>query len=62
MINRERVNERDSVILIATKSQPFGPQNNDKIEFPHGIYTNKYNDAVWGGEDIALHQLVAVWK
>ena len=62
LIEKGLLNEGDSVILVAAKSLPFVPQNNDKIEFPHGTYTIKYNDAVWGGEDIALHQLVAVWK
>ena len=58
LIEKGLLNEGDSVILIAAKSLPFAPQNNDKI----GTYTIQYNDAVWGGEDIALHQLVAVWK
>ena len=57
-IERGLINEGNVVILIAAKSLPFMPQNNDAIEFPHCSYTIKYNDAVWGGEDVALHQLI----
>ena len=56
------INDGNVVILIAAKSLPFMPQNNDLIEFPHCSYTIKYNDAVWGGEDVALHQLIGVAK
>ncbi|EMG30077.1 hypothetical protein [Campylobacter showae] len=61
-IERGLINEGNVVILIAAKSLPFMPQNNDLIEFPHCAYTIKYNDAVWGGEDVALHQLIGVAK
>ena len=61
-IERGLINEGNVVILIAAKSLPFMPQNNDVIEFPHCSYTIKYNDAVWGGEDMALHQLIGVAK
>lgn len=61
-IERGLINEGNVVILIAAKSLPFMPQNNDVIEFPHCSYTIKYNDAVWGGEDVALHQLIGVAK
>ena len=62
LIEKSLLNEGDNVILVAAKSLPFMPQNNDAIEFPHCSYTIKYNDAVWGGEDVALHQLIGVAK
>ena len=34
LIEKRLLNEGDNVILVAAKSLPFMPQNNDVIEFP----------------------------
>ena len=60
LVEKGLLNEGDNVILVAAKSLPFVPQNNDIVEFKDCSYVVKYNDAVWGGEDIALHQLIGV--
>ncbi|WP_169975852.1 hypothetical protein [Campylobacter sp. RM16191] len=62
MVEKGLITLEDNVILIAAKSLPFMPRNNDEIVFPHATYAIKFNDAVWGGEDVALHQLVGVAK
>lgn len=61
-IEKTLIEEGSVMILIAAKSLPFMPRNNDEIVFPHATYAIKFNDAVWGGEDVALHQLVGVAK
>ncbi|MCD8213263.1 MAG: hypothetical protein LUC34_04325 [Campylobacter sp.] len=62
LVEKGLINEADNVILIAAKSLPFMPNVNDLIVFPEKTYAVKYNDTIYGGEDIALHQLVGAAK
>lgn len=55
-------NGANSLILIASNSLPFLPSRGDLIETKERIYSVVKNQELYGGDDVALHQIVGALR